>query len=77
MLELKFLVLSRIPLEMKAATARAARPVVRMAALQLVPEPRKASAVGIIGIARYSSSLRLALHPRGHTAHAVQLRFLG
>ena len=77
MMELKFVVLSHITLGVKAATARAARPLGCSAALQLVPEPRKASTVGIIGIARYSSSLRLALHPRGHTAHDVQLRLLG
>jgi hypothetical protein len=47
------------------ATTRAARPVVRMAALHL------------LGIAHYSSSLRLALHPTGRTAHAVQLPLLG
>ena len=49
----------------KHATTCAARPLERMAVLQLV------------GIARYSSSLRLALHPMGRTARAVQLPFLG
>ena len=41
------------------------------------PTPRKTNAMGIIGIARYSSSLRLALHPTDRTPHAVQLPFLG
>ena len=47
------------------ATACVARPVARRAALQLV------------GLARYSFSLRLALHPTGYTTHTVQLPFLG
>jgi hypothetical protein len=45
--------------------SREARSLVRIAALQLV------------GIARYSSSLRLALHTIEHTARDVQLPFLG
>ena len=61
----------------RSATTRAARPVGHMAALQLVPPRAKPARLGIIGIACYSSSLRLALHPTGHTAHAVQLPFLG
>lgn len=83
MKELKFVVQISFTIGVSSATSRAARPVVRMASLQL------------IGIARYSSSLRLAphkdvqappkrmdvrerpLHPTGHTAHAVQLPFLG
>ena len=51
--------------KVRPATACGARSVGRMAALQLV------------GIARYSSSSRLALYPMEHTAHAVQLPFLG
>ena len=47
------------------ATPRAARPLARMAALQLV------------GIAGYSSSLRLVLHTKERTARDVQLPFLG
>ena len=47
------------------ATVCAARPLARRASLQLV------------GIARYSSSLRLPLHSMEHTAHPVQLPFLG
>ncbi len=31
----------------------------------------------LVGIARYSSSLRLALHSMEHTARDVQLPFLG
>ena len=62
---LKLVLQMLFPVLVNRATACAARPLVRMAALQLV------------AIARYSSSLRLALHPMGHTAHAVQLPFLG
>jgi len=62
---LMFMVLSNFILRVMSATTRGARPVVRMAALHL------------LGIARYSSSLRLALHPTGRTPHAVQLTFLG
>ena len=47
------------------ACVSAARPLERMAALQLV------------GIAGCSSSSRLALHLREHTANGVQLPFLG
>ncbi len=64
-MELKFVAPSHLTIWVKVATPRALRPLVHSAALQLV------------AIARYSSSLRLALHPTGHTAHAVQLRFLG
>jgi hypothetical protein len=35
------------------------------------------AALQFVGIARYSSSLRLALHPARRTAHTVQLPFLG
>jgi hypothetical protein len=62
---LEFLLFIGITLKVNRATARAARPLTRMAVLQLV------------GIARYSSSLRLALHAMGRTARAVQLPFLG
>ena len=55
---------SFIPWVMSATTS-GARPVVRMAALH------------IVGIARYSSSLRLALHPTDRAPQAVQLPFLG
>jgi hypothetical protein len=65
MMKFKFAARFRFTTWVSAATSRAARPLVRMAALQLV------------GIAGYSSSLRLALHPMGRTAHAVQLRLLG
>ena len=95
MMKLKFVVQPHFAHGVSAATARAARPLVRMAALHIVPPRAKSARMGIIGIARYSSSLRLALrrtgivqvprsagmresgHPRGRTAHAVQLRFLG
>jgi hypothetical protein len=49
----------------ESAPSRAARPLARIAALQLV------------GIAGYSSSLRLALHTMEHTVRDVQLPFLG
>ena len=49
MMKLKFVIQPHFAHWVGAATSRAARPLVRMA----------------------------ALHPRGHTAHAVQLRFLG
>ena len=62
---LGLIVQTGITLGVKVATSRAARPLARMAALQLV------------GIARYSSSLRLALHSMEHTARDVQLSFLG
>ena len=62
---LRFIVQTYITLGVSVATPRAPRPLVRMVALQLV------------GIARYYSSLRLALHPMEHPARAVQLRFLG
>jgi len=62
---MKFMLELNVTLRVRDATAFAARPLERMAALQLV------------AIARYSSSLRLALHPMEHTANAVQLRFLG
>jgi hypothetical protein len=65
MKKLKFMAGTSFTIRVSVATTRAARPVRRMAALQLV------------GIARYSSSLRLALHLTGRTAHAVQLSFLG
>ena len=45
------------------ATTRAAQPAGRMAALHL------------LGIARYSSSVRLALRPAARTARAVNYRF--
>ncbi len=47
------------------ATARRARFLSWLAALQLV------------GIARYSASLRLAIHTKKRTLHAVQLMILG
>ena len=62
---LEFLLLIGVTLRVKCATPRAARPLARMAVLQLV------------GIAGCSSSLRLALHPMDHTARAVHLPFLG
>ena len=65
MTDLEFVLQMSFTLAVNRATACAARPLVRMAALQLV------------GIARYSSSSRLVLHAMGHTAHAVQLPFLG
>ena len=65
MSDVKFVLQMSFTLLVNRATACAARPLARMAALHLV------------GIARYSSSFRLALHPMGHTAHAVQLPFLG
>ena len=65
MMKLKLLIQPGFTIWVNTATSRAARPLGRMAALQLV------------GIACYSSSLRLALHPTGRTAHTVQLRFLG
>jgi len=77
MMKLKFVARSCFTLGVSAATPCVARPLVRMAVLQLVPPRAKPTRMGIIGIARYSSSLRLALHPMGRTAHDVQLRFLG
>ena len=65
MTDLKLVLPVSFTLRVNRATPCAARPLVRTAALQLV------------GIAGYSSSLRLALHPMGHTAHVVQLPFLG
>jgi hypothetical protein len=60
-----FVVQTSVTLSVITATPRAARPLARMAALQLV------------GIARYSSSSRLALHTMERTARDVQLPFLG
>jgi hypothetical protein len=62
---LKFSLLMGFTSQKNLATAPAARPLRRMAVLQLV------------GIAGYSSSSHLALHPMGHTARTVQLPFLG
>ncbi len=56
---------SRVTRWAKAATERIARLRRYMAALQL------------LAIAGYYSSLRLALHHRKRTLHAVQLRILG
>ena len=65
MKKFSFLIQTSLTFWVSLATLCAARPVVRGAALQF------------IGIARYSSSLRLAPHPTGHTAHSVQLPFPG
>ena len=62
---LAFLVLIRFTFWVGCATTCAARSVVRGATLQLV------------GIASYSSSLRLAPHPTDRTTQAVQLPNLG
>ena len=74
---LTFFVQISFTLWVRRATACGARPVVRMASLQLVLPRAKSARLGIIGVARYSYSLRLALHPTARTPHPIQLPFLG
>ena len=53
------------------------RAVIVSEARQSSRKGARSAALQLVGIAGYSSSLRLALHPMEHTARTVQLPFLG